>query len=146
MTPIPRRRTKRVTCLMRTPTLSSRALETRLALPRQMVRAQGTAPEIGTGRDSYACAIRKVHALDRPFPPMRDSFLPLVADEPRQRRRLRERRPGAKDRQRAHEERALSGHLCNRFRVELKSVFEGVDPRVDPDPGSNKETRMRRDL
>src|SRR2546426_12294829 len=121
-------------------------LDKRLDLPRQMVRAQGTAPEIGTGRDSYACAIRKVHALDRPFPPMRDSFLPLVADEPGQRRRLREGGPGAKDRQGAHEECPLTGHLRDRVRVELESVFEGIDSGVDTDPGASKEAGMSGDL
>src|SRR2546426_11415789 len=111
-----------------------------------MVRSQGPAAEVRAGRDGYARSIREVDALDRPLPPHRNPLLPLVADEPRQRRRLREGGPGTEDRQGAHEERPLTGHLRDRVRVELESVFEGIDSRVDPDPGADEETRMRGDL
>src|SRR5205823_4374653 len=55
-------------------------------------------------------------------------------------------RPGPEDRQGAHEERPLAGHLRDRVRVELESVFEGIDAGVDPDPGADEETGMRGDL
>src|SRR3989454_6309825 len=118
----------------------------RLDLPGEMVRSQGTAPEIRPGRDSYARAVGEVDALDRPLPPMRDSLPPFVADEPGQCRRLRERGPRSKDRQGAHEERPLTGHLCDRVRVEFESVLEGIDAAVDSDPGPDEETGMRGDL
>src|SRR5947209_7293676 len=66
------------------------SLNERLDLPRQMVRAQGTAPEIRAGRDSDARPVCEADALDCPLPPTRDPLLPLVADEPRQRGRLGE--------------------------------------------------------
>src|SRR5439155_18921533 len=54
--------------------------------------------------------------------------------------------PGPEDRQGAPEERTLAGHLRDRVRVELESVFEGIDAGVDPDPGADEETGMRGDL
>src|SRR5438093_4030828 len=111
-----------------------------------MIRAQGSASEIGPGRNTHTGTVGELDALDRPLPAMYDPFLPFVADETRQRRRLREGGPGAEDRQGAHEERPLTGHLCDRVRVELESVFEGIDSGVDPDPGADEETGMRSDL
>ena len=111
-----------------------------------MVRPEGSAAKIRAGRDSYARPVGEADALDRPVPPTRDPLLPLVADEPGQRRRLREGGPGPEDRQGAHEERPLAGHLRDRVRVELESVFEGIDAGVDPDPGADEETGMRGDL
>src|SRR5947199_3001761 len=118
----------------------------RLDLPGEMVRPQGSAAKIRAGCDPHARAVGEMYALDCPLAPTRDSLLPLVADEPGQRRRLREGGPGAKDRQGAHEERPLTGHLSDRVRVELESVFEGIDSGVDPDPGADEETGMRSDL
>jgi len=40
----------------------------------------------------------------------------------------------------------LTGHLRDRVRIELESVFEGIDSGVDPDPCPDKETGVRRDL
>src|SRR2546427_1034196 len=117
-----------------------------LDLPRQMVRAQRTAPEVSAGCDPHARAVSEVYALDRALAPMRDPLLPLVADEPRQRSRLREGGPGTKDREGAHEERPLTGHLRDRVRVELESVFDRIDSGIDPDPGPDEETGMRGDL
>src|SRR3989475_10372619 len=129
----------------RLPWLQAR-FDERLDLPRQMVRAQRTAPEVSAGRDTYARPIGEAHALDRPLPPTRDPLLPLVADEPGQRRRLREGGPGAEDRQGAHEERPLAGHRRDRIRIELESVFEGIDAGVDTDPCPHEETGMRGDV
>src|SRR3989442_13363571 len=61
-----------------------------LDLPGEMIRSQGTAAEIRSGRDSYARPVREVNALNRPLPPTRDPFLPFVADEPGQRCRVGE--------------------------------------------------------
>src|SRR5213594_2045100 len=83
----------------------------RLDLPGEMVRPQGSAAEIRAGCDPHARAVGEVYALDRPLAPTPDSLLPLVADEPGQRRRLREGGPGTEDLQGAHEERLLTGHL-----------------------------------
>src|SRR5207245_2789358 len=65
----------------RLPWLKAR-FDERLDLPRQMVRAQRTAPEVSAGRDTYARPIGEAHALDRPLPPTREPLLPLAADEP----------------------------------------------------------------
>src|SRR2546426_9014128 len=111
-----------------------------------MVRSQGPAAEVRAGRDGYARSIREVDALDRPLPPTRGPLFPLVADEPGQRGRLGEGGPGTKDRQGADEERPLTGHRRDRVRVELESVFEGIDSGVDPDPGADEEPGMRGDL
>src|SRR2546422_5131393 len=118
----------------------------RLDLPGEVVRPQGSAAKIRAGCDPHARAVGEVYALDRPLAPTPDSLLPLVADEPGQRRRLREGGPGAKDRQGAHEERPLTGHRRDRVRVELESVFEGIDSGVDPDPGTDEEAGMSGDL
>src|SRR2546426_3295865 len=61
------------------------SFDERLDLPREVVRAQGPAAEIGARRDSHAGAVGELDALDRPLPAMCDPFLPFVADEPRQR-------------------------------------------------------------
>src|SRR5438093_5715231 len=111
-----------------------------------MIRAQGSASEIGPGRNTHTGTVGELDALDRPLPAMYDPFLPFVADETRQRRRLREGGPGPEDGQGAHEERPLTGHLCDRVRVELESVFEGIDSGVDPDPGPDEETGVGGDL
>src|SRR3989475_8947604 len=129
----------------RLPWLEAR-FDERLDLPRPMVRAQRTAPQVSARRQTYARPIGEAHALDRPLPPTRDPLLPLVADEPGQRRRLREGGPGAKDRQGAHEERPLTGHRRGRVRVELESVFEGIDSGVDSDAGADEEAGMSGDL
>src|SRR3989475_8214803 len=71
----------------------------RLDLPGEMVRPQGSAAKIRACCDPHARAVGEVYALDRPLAPTPDSLLPLVADEPGQRRRLREGGPGTKDRQ-----------------------------------------------
>src|SRR3989454_2994718 len=129
----------------RLPRLEAR-FDERLDLPGEMVRSQGSAAKIRAGRDPYAGSVSEADALDRPLPPMRDSFPPFVADEPGQCRRLRERGPRSKDRQGGHEERPLTGHLCDRVRVEFESVLEGIDAGVDSDPGPDGETGMRGDL
>src|SRR5437867_1393777 len=118
----------------------------RLDLPGEMVRPERSTAEVRPGRDTHAGAVGELDALDRPLPAMYNPFLPLVADEPRQRRRLREGGPGTENRQGAHEERPLTGHLRDRVRVELESVFEGIDCGVNPDPGANEEAGMSGDL
>src|SRR2546426_2853581 len=118
----------------------------RLDLPGEMVRPQGSAAKIRAGCDPHARAVGEVYALDRPLAPTPDSLLPLVADEPGQRRRLREGGPGAEDRQGTYEERPLTGHRRDRVRVELESVFERIDSGVDPDAGTDKEAGMSGDL
>src|SRR2546426_5173585 len=101
----------------RFPRLEAR-FDERLDLPGEVVRPQGSAAKIRAGCDPHARAVGEVYALDRPLAPTPDSLLPLVADEPGQRRRLREGGPGAKDRQGAHEERLLTGHLRDRVGIE----------------------------
>src|SRR5436309_5817637 len=118
----------------------------RLDLPGEVVRPQGSAAKIRAGRDPHTRAVGEVYALDRPLAPTPDSLFPLVADEPGQRRRLREGGPGAEDRQGAHEECPLPGHLRDRVRVELESVFDRIDSGIDPDPGANEEAGMSGDL
>src|SRR5207245_7206717 len=114
--------------------------------PGEVVRAQASAAAVRTRRHPYPRVMREVYALDRPLPPTRDPLLPFVADEPGQGRRLGEGGPRAENRQGAHEERPLTGHLRDRVRVEFESVFEGIDSGVDPDPCPDEETGVRGDL
>src|SRR2546426_815212 len=61
----------------------------RLDLPGEMVRPERSTAEVRPGRDTHTGAVGELDALDRPLAPTPDSLLPLVADEPGQRRRLR---------------------------------------------------------
>src|SRR5712691_116618 len=67
----------------RLPRLES-GFDERLDLPGQVVGAQRSAAKIRAGRDPHAGPMGEADALDRPLPSMRDSLLPLVADEPGQ--------------------------------------------------------------
>src|SRR2546428_11318590 len=104
------------------PRLEAR-FDERLDLPREVVRAQGSSAKVCPSRNPHAGPVSEVYALDRPLPPTRDPLLPFVTDEPGQRRRLGEGGPGTEDRQGAHAERPLPGHLRDRVRVEPDSGF-----------------------
>src|SRR5437867_9923995 len=58
----------------------------RFDLPGEVVRPEGSTAKIRAGRDPHARAVGEAYALDRPLAPTSDSLLPLVADEPGQRR------------------------------------------------------------